>query len=76
MDADEIVVAFASYAGSTVPKQIAGYKELKGFQRARIPAGVSVRVQIPIRVSDLWYWDYAAKRQTVAPDEATHTCSS
>lgn len=69
VDADEIVFAFASYPGSTVPKRVAGYKELKGFQRARIPAGAAVRVQIPIRVSDLWYWDDATKKQAVAPDE-------
>lgn len=69
VDADEIVFAFASYPGSTVPKRVAAYKELKGFQRARIPAGTAVRVQIPIRVSDLWYWDDAAKKQTVAPGE-------
>jgi beta-glucosidase len=67
VDADEIVFAFVSYPGSTVPKRVAGYKELKGFQRARVKAGGAVRVTIPIRVSDLWYWDDAAKKQTVAP---------
>jgi len=69
VDADEVVFAFATYPGSTVPKRVAGYKELKGFQRAHVPAGAAVRVQIPIRVSDLWYWDDAAKKQTVAPGE-------
>jgi beta-glucosidase len=68
-DADEIVFAFVSYPGSTQPKRVAGYKELKGFQRAQVPAGAAVRVQIPIRVSDLWYWDDATKKQTVAPGE-------
>jgi beta-glucosidase len=69
VDADEIVFAFVSYPGSTVPKRVAGYKELKGFQRARVPAGAAVRVQIPIRISDLWYWDDANKKQAVAPGE-------
>lgn len=69
IEADEVVFAFVSFPGSTVPKRVAGYKELKGFQRARIPAGSTVRVTIPIRVSDLWYWDDAAKKQTVAPGE-------
>jgi beta-glucosidase len=68
-DADEIVFAFVTYPGSTVPKRVAGYKELKGFQRASIPAGAAVRVTIPIRVSDLWYWDDTAKKATVAPGE-------
>jgi beta-glucosidase len=69
VDGDEIVFAFVTYPGSTVPKRIAGYKELKGFQRAHIPAGGAVRVQIPIRISDLWYWDDANKKQAVAPGE-------
>jgi beta-glucosidase len=69
MDAEEIVFAFVTYPGSTVPKRVAGYKELKGFQRALVPAGGAVRVQIPIRVSDLWYWDDANKKQAVAPGE-------
>lgn len=69
VDGDEIVFAFVTYPGSTVPKRVEGYKELKGFQRAHVPAGGAVRVQIPIRISDLWYWDDAAKKQTVAPGE-------
>jgi beta-glucosidase len=69
IDADEIVFAFVSFPGSTVPKRVAAYKELKGFQRAQVPAGGTVRVTIPIRVSDLWYWDDTAKKQTVAPGE-------
>lgn len=69
IDADEVVFAFVTYPGSTVPKRVAGYKELRGFQRAHVPAGAAVRVTIPIRVSDLWYWDTANNKQAVAPGE-------
>jgi beta-glucosidase len=68
-DGEEVVFAFVGFPGSTVPKRVAGYKELKGFQRALIKAGEAVRVTIPIRVSDLWYWDDASKSQKVAPGE-------
>lgn len=62
-DADEVVFLFASYPGSNVPRRAAAnYKELKGFQRASIPKGGAVRVTIPLRVSDLWYYDAAAGR--------------
>jgi beta-glucosidase len=40
-----------------VPTRAGGYKELKGFQRATIPAGMTARIPIPIRVSDLTYWN-------------------
>jgi beta-glucosidase len=60
VDGDETVFLFVSWPGSTVATRAAGYKELKGFQRATIPAGMTARVPIPIRVSDLNYWDTAS----------------
>ncbi len=57
MDGDETVFAFVSWPSSTVSTRAGGYKELKGFTRAHIPAGMTGRVTIPIRVSDLSYWD-------------------
>ncbi len=60
MDADETVFAFVSWPSSTVPTRANGYKELKGFTRAHIPAGMTARVPVPIRVSDLNYWDTAS----------------
>jgi beta-glucosidase len=69
VDGDETVFLFVQYPNSTVAKRVATYKELKGFQRASVPAGKAVRVKIPLRVSDLWYWDDANKKQAVAPGE-------
>jgi beta-glucosidase len=69
VDGDETVFLFVQYPNSTVAKRVATYKELKGFQRAHVPAGMAVRVKIPLRISDLWYWDDANKKQAVAPGE-------
>ncbi len=60
MDADETVFAFVSWPSSTVATRANGYKELKGFTRAHIPAGMGARIPVPIRVSDLSYWDTAS----------------
>jgi beta-glucosidase len=57
MDGDEIVFLFVSWPSSTVATRANGYRELKGFQRATIPAGKTARIPIPIRVSDLNYYD-------------------
>jgi beta-glucosidase len=57
VDGDETVFLFVSWPSSAVATRASGYKELKGFQRATIPAGMTARVPIPIRVSDLNYWD-------------------
>jgi beta-glucosidase len=67
IDGDEIVFLFVNYPGSKVPNRVASYKELKGFQRATIKAGQTVRVTIPIRVSDLWYYDVTSASQKVDP---------
>jgi beta-glucosidase len=58
---DETVFAFVSWPSSAIPTRAAGYKELKGFQRATIPAGMAARVSIPIRISDLTYYDATSK---------------
>ncbi|HEY1535498.1 MAG TPA: glycoside hydrolase family 3 C-terminal domain-containing protein [Polyangiaceae bacterium] len=60
VDGDETVFLFVSWPGSAVPTRAAGYKELKGFQRATIPAGMAARITIPIRLSDLNYYDTAS----------------
>jgi beta-glucosidase len=57
---EEVVFLFASYPGNTTRKAIV--KELKGFHRTSLlPVGGGARVEIQLRVSDLKYWDSAAK---------------
>ncbi|HKU43778.1 MAG TPA: glycoside hydrolase family 3 C-terminal domain-containing protein [Polyangiales bacterium] len=60
--ADEVVFLFVSYPAT---KQRRPIKELKGFYRVSVAAGQTKRVTIPLRVSDLKYWDGAANRWNV-----------
>ncbi len=55
---DETVFLFVSWPNSTVTTRKApNYKELKGFKRVTLAAGQAKRVTIPVRVSDLDYWN-------------------
>jgi beta-glucosidase len=54
VDGDEVSFLFVSYPNTTQRRPT---KELKGFHRDTIKAGQTVRVQIPLRVQDLKYWD-------------------
>jgi beta-glucosidase len=54
VDGDEVTFLFISYPSSKVRRPA---KELKGFLRETIKAGQTVRVTIPLRISDLKYWD-------------------
>ena len=51
---DEIVLLFTSYPDATKRRS---KKELKGFARVSLAAGEKKTVQIPLRISDLKYWD-------------------
>jgi beta-glucosidase len=51
---DEVSFLFVSYPNTTQRRPL---KELKGFHRATIPAGQTVRITIPLRVEDLKYWN-------------------
>ncbi len=55
VDGDEIVLLFTSYPNATKRRSA---KELKGFARISIAAGAKQTVTIPVRVSDLKYWDH------------------
>jgi beta-glucosidase len=51
---DEVVMLFVSYPNSTKKRPV---KELKGFARVSLDAGAKKTVQIPVRVSDLKFYD-------------------
>jgi beta-glucosidase len=51
---DEIVLLFTSYPDA---KKRRSAKELKGFARVSLDPGAKKTVTIPLRVSDLKYWD-------------------
>jgi beta-glucosidase len=54
MAGDEIVLLFTSYPNATKRRS---KKELKGFARVTLAAGEKKTVTIPVRISDLKYWD-------------------
>ena len=54
MAGDETAFLFVSYPNTTVRRPA---KELKGFVRETVTPGQTVRVTIPLRISDLKYWD-------------------
>jgi len=53
-DGDEVIQLYVSYPDSKVerPRQ-----QLKGFKRVFIPAGKTETVQIPLKASDVAYWN-------------------
>jgi beta-glucosidase len=51
---DEVVFLFTSYPGATGKRPT---KELKGFARVSLAAGAKQTVTIPLRVSDIKFWD-------------------
>jgi beta-glucosidase len=55
---DEVVFLFVSYPNTTKRRHI---KELKGFYRVTLDPGQGKRISIPLRVSDLRYYDMASK---------------
>jgi beta-glucosidase len=62
VDGEEVVLLFVSYPDTKAKRPI---KELKGFARVSVPAGGKKTVQIPLRVSDLKYWNSSDKKWVV-----------
>jgi beta-glucosidase len=59
---DEVVLLFVSYPESKARRP---QKELKGFYRVSLSPGQTKQVTIPLRVSDLKYWDMTASKWVV-----------
>jgi beta-glucosidase len=54
VNSDEVVQLYVRFPESQVEQPV---KALKGFKRVHIPAGESTVVTIPLKASDLKYWD-------------------
>ncbi len=63
-DSDEVVQLYASFPGSKVERPA---KALKAFQRIFVPKGQSVKITLPLKTSDLTYWDTDKKAFTLEP---------
>jgi beta-glucosidase len=59
---DEVIQLYASFPGS---KTVRPEKKLCGFNRVHVKKGESVRVRIPLKASDLAYWDTDKKTFTL-----------
>jgi beta-glucosidase len=55
-DGDEVVQLYVSFPGSSVERPA---KALKGFKRVSVGRGQMLDVVIPLKASDLTYWDSA-----------------
>ena len=63
-DSDEVAQLYASFPDSKVERPV---KALKGFKRIPVRKGESVIVTIPVKASDLTYWDIAGKSWVLEP---------
>jgi beta-glucosidase len=63
-DSDEVAQLYASFPDSKVERPV---KALKGFKRIPVKKGESVNVTIPVKASDLTYWDPAVKSWVLEP---------
>jgi len=63
-DSDEVPQLYISFPGSKVERPA---KELKGFARIFIKKGETKNVTIPLKGSDIAYWDTNAKKWIIEP---------
>jgi beta-glucosidase len=59
---DEVVFLFVSFPNTTARRSV---KELKGFFRVSLDANQTKRITIPVRVSDLDYFDMATNKWVI-----------
>lgn len=55
VDGEEIALLFVAYPNTKASRR--SIKELKGFKKFLVPAGVTATATIPLRVADLKYWN-------------------
>jgi beta-glucosidase len=63
---DEVVQMYVQHVGSAVERPV---KQLRGFKRVTLKPGEFQTVQIPLKGSDLAYWDPARQSWTVEKDK-------
>ena len=64
VDGDEVVQLYLQYP-RTRPNR--PERQLRGFRRVFVPAGQTVRVEIPVSVQDLKFWSEGDHAWTLAP---------
>nr|WP_321412454.1 glycoside hydrolase family 3 C-terminal domain-containing protein [uncultured Carboxylicivirga sp.] len=61
-DGEEVVQVYVSFPETKVIRPI---KALKGFQRVNIKKGKTERIEIPVKLKDLCYWDEVKKQMVL-----------
>lgn len=72
-DSDEVTQLYASFPDSKVERPA---KALKGFNRVFVKQGESASVTIPVKASDLAYWDSSNHLWTLEPGRITISIGS
>lgn len=65
-DSDEVAQLYVSFPDSRVERPA---KALKGFSRVFVKKGETKTVTIPLKGSDLTYWDTDSNKWTIEPGE-------
>ena len=63
-DSDEVAQVYVSFPDSKISRPLIA---LKGFKRVFVRKGETVQVSIPLKASDLTYWDTAKKAWVLEP---------
>ncbi len=67
-DSDEVPQVYVSFPDSKVSRPLIA---LKGFKRVFVRKGETIKVSIPLKASDLTYWDTAAKAWVLEPGKVS-----
>jgi beta-glucosidase len=67
-DSDEVPQLYVSFPDSKVSRPLIA---LKGFKRVFVKKGETVQVSIPLKASDLAYWDTASKSWVLEPGKVS-----
>lgn len=69
---EETILVFTQYQSSSrATLNPAPIKELKAFQRVALDPGVTAQVTLPLRMSDVKYWDTSTNSWQVEPGDLT-----
>ena len=63
-DSDEVAQLYVNFPDSKVERPV---KALKGFKRVFVSKGATIRVTIPLKSSDLTYWDTDKQKFVLEP---------
>ncbi len=72
-DSDEVAQLYVSFPNSKADRPVIA---LKGFKRVFVARGKTVKVSIPLKASDLTFWDIASRRFVTEPGKVKYFIGS